>query len=188
MPQGWLQVNRFVTPQNLKCTVSGAKNRAKSNFRKILPVTLTRSRFCEESFFLTQWNQDFMGHRGEGGTAVASGRWPVAREEGCIGDQVTGWSRCSPFAIRSSPDRSGSRTGGWWLATGSYKRTAGSSRRGGLGVSPRIGVCTKRLRPRPLECTKPLANSEWRIAKGELAVGSSQAGKMSHKAPISLCP
>ncbi len=52
MPQGLLQVDRFVTPQNLFCTVSGAINRAKSNFRNILPVTLTVKtlpRFCAEN-------------------------------------------------------------------------------------------------------------------------------------------
>ncbi len=67
MPQGLLQVDRFVTPQNLMCTVSGAINRAKSHGWKILPVTLTHSRFCREKFLVTQWNQDFSYTEGGGG-------------------------------------------------------------------------------------------------------------------------
>jgi hypothetical protein len=66
MPQGLLQVDRFVTPQNLFCTVPGATNPAKSNMRNILPVTLTHSRFCEENFRASQWNQDFSDTQGEG--------------------------------------------------------------------------------------------------------------------------
>ena len=66
MPQGLLQVDRFVTPQNLFCTVSGAINRAKSNLLNILPITPTRSRFCKEEFSSTQWNQDFSDIPGEG--------------------------------------------------------------------------------------------------------------------------
>jgi hypothetical protein len=79
MPQGLLRVDRFITPQKLKCTVSGATHHAKSNFKKILPITPTHSRFCEEKFFLTEWNQDFSDIRGEGGTAVDSGLWVVGR-------------------------------------------------------------------------------------------------------------
>jgi len=81
MPQGLLQVHRFVTPQNLFCTVSGATNRAKSNFWKTLHITLTRSRLCGEKFFLTEWNQDFSDRRGEGGTAVVGCQWSVVRTE-----------------------------------------------------------------------------------------------------------
>jgi hypothetical protein len=36
MPQGLLQVNRFVTPQNLFCSVRGAINQSKSCLCKIL--------------------------------------------------------------------------------------------------------------------------------------------------------
>ena len=80
MPQGLLQVDRFVIPQNLFCTVSGAKNRAKSNFPKILPITLTRSRLCAKTFLFAQWNQDFSHTPGEGDTPVVSCRWSVVRE------------------------------------------------------------------------------------------------------------
>ena len=38
----------------------------KSFAPKILPVSLTRSRFCGEKFFLIEWNQDFRGIPGEG--------------------------------------------------------------------------------------------------------------------------
>ena len=79
MPHGLLQVDRFVTPQNLFCIVSGAINRAKSNHRRILPVTLTRSRFCGAKFFLTQWNQDFSYTQGEGGTPVVGCQWSVVK-------------------------------------------------------------------------------------------------------------
>jgi hypothetical protein len=72
MPQGLLQVDRFVTPKNLKCIVSGARNPAKSNFRRILPITLTHSRFCEENILPTQWNQDFSDIQGEGGTQLSA--------------------------------------------------------------------------------------------------------------------
>ncbi len=54
MPQGLLQVNRFVTPQNLFCTVSDAINRAKSNFRNILPVNPTHSITCSENVISSQ--------------------------------------------------------------------------------------------------------------------------------------
>jgi hypothetical protein len=37
-------------------------------FRRILPVSLTRSRFCGLSFKTTEWFQDFRGIWGEGGT------------------------------------------------------------------------------------------------------------------------
>ena len=139
MPQGWLQVNRFVTPQNLKCTVSGAENRAKSNFRKTLPTTLTRSRFCEESFFLTQWNQDFMGHRGEGGTAVPSGRWSVARRKVALAIKLlVGVAvRLSPFALRQTGAEAELVAGGWRLgATNELQvppAAAGSECHPGLG-------------------------------------------------------
>jgi hypothetical protein len=73
MPQGLLQVDRFVTPKNLFCTVSGATFLAKSNFRNILPITLTHSRFCQEKFFASQWNQDFSDTQGEG-----VWQWPLA--------------------------------------------------------------------------------------------------------------
>ena len=81
MPQGWLQVDRFVTPQNSMCTVSGAKNQAKSNFRKILPVTPTHSRFCEEKFFPAQWNQYFSHTQGEGGISSCQSS-KVGRQNG----------------------------------------------------------------------------------------------------------
>jgi hypothetical protein len=80
MPQGLLQVDGFVTPQILLCTVSGATNPAKCNFRNILPVTPTHSIFCGENFFASQWNQDFSGTQGEGGRAADSGQWLVGEE------------------------------------------------------------------------------------------------------------
>ena len=80
MPQGLLQVDRFVTPQNPSCTVSGAINRAKSNFRKTLPITITHSRLCVGNFFLYQWNQDFGDIQGEGGSPVVGGRLSVVRK------------------------------------------------------------------------------------------------------------
>jgi hypothetical protein len=42
------------------------ENLPKSLFWKILPITLTRSRFYEEKFFPTEWNQDFAGRVREG--------------------------------------------------------------------------------------------------------------------------
>ena len=86
MPQGLLQINRFITPQNLLCTVSGAKNPGKSNRRKILPVTPTRSRFCAAKFSLTQWNQDFSYTPGEGGGSVAGYQWSVVRKVSDVRD------------------------------------------------------------------------------------------------------
>ena len=46
MPQGLLQVDRFVTPQNLMRTVSGAKNRTKSNRQNYVRINLTHSIIC----------------------------------------------------------------------------------------------------------------------------------------------
>lgn len=80
MPQGLLQVDRLVTSQKLLCIVSGAIDRAKSHRCKILAITLTRSRFCAEEFFLTQWNQDFSYTQGGGGVSVVGRQWSVARE------------------------------------------------------------------------------------------------------------
>ncbi len=88
MPQGWLQVDRFVIPQNSTCIVSGAINRAKSNFRNILPLTPTHSRFCAETFFPTQWNQDFSCTRWEGGTSVVGCQLSVVRKP----EDVSKWS------------------------------------------------------------------------------------------------
>jgi len=49
MPQGLLQVDRFVTPQNPFCTVSGAINRAKSNCCNYVPVSHTHSIICAQN-------------------------------------------------------------------------------------------------------------------------------------------
>jgi len=70
MPQGLLQVNHFVTTQNLMRTVSAAINRAKYNRCKALPVTLTRSRFCGASFKIAQWFQYFIHIPGGRGTRL----------------------------------------------------------------------------------------------------------------------
>lgn len=69
MPPGLLQVNRLVTHQNLFCTVSGAINRAKSNFLNILHVSLTRSRFCGVTLKASECFQDFSGITGGRGYA-----------------------------------------------------------------------------------------------------------------------
>lgn len=43
MPSGELLVNRFVTPQNPFCTTFWANRRSKSNVRRLMPISLTRS-------------------------------------------------------------------------------------------------------------------------------------------------
>ena len=47
---------------------------------KILPVTLTRSRFCEGNLLPSQWNQDFRGIPGGGGTPAAHRPRPYSGE------------------------------------------------------------------------------------------------------------
>ena len=58
MPQGLLQVNRFVTPQNSSCTVSGAINRAKSNCPEYFACKSHALNNLRGKFLAAQWNQD----------------------------------------------------------------------------------------------------------------------------------
>jgi hypothetical protein len=104
MPQGLLQVNRFVTPQNLMCTVSGAINRAKSHHFRILPVTITRSRFCGGNFFVTQWNQDFSYTKGEGGRSVVGCQWSVVRRTEDVSQKLLPWRGRKRQVLRCAHD------------------------------------------------------------------------------------
>jgi hypothetical protein len=52
-----------------------------SPYCNILPVTLTRSIFCGETFQPTQWHQYFSDEVGGGGIPVADGRWSVVSRE-----------------------------------------------------------------------------------------------------------
>lgn len=80
MPQGRLQVYRFVTHQNFILHHSLGNCSAKLSLSKILPVTLTRSRFCGATFFLAQWNQDFSDIEGEGVTQwLVVGGWRIEK-------------------------------------------------------------------------------------------------------------
>jgi hypothetical protein len=128
MPQGLLQVNRFVTHQNLMCTVSGATNHAKSNFRNILPVTLTHSRFCEEKFYASQWNQDFRDTDGEGVYQPSVVQPSVMRMEASIHRQLT--LRMPYWCREQAEDASASLGMTPLVGAGGFrrgKRTAGSS-------------------------------------------------------------
>ena len=70
-------VNHF---QNLQC-LHPLKNAAKSFLSNILPVSLTRSRFCRVSFKTSQWFQDFSDRVGGGGVAVVGCQRAVASTE-----------------------------------------------------------------------------------------------------------
>ncbi len=76
-----------------------------SNFNdsKILPVSLTRSRFCGESFSAAQWNQDFTGCLGEGAGQFVSGQRSVVSGESKDPTQAKGWAWMGHRALSSEP-------------------------------------------------------------------------------------
>jgi hypothetical protein len=68
---------RLLTTSEILPPFRSKKIALNSFYWKILPVTLTRSRFCGASCKTTQRFQGFRGMVGEGGTPVVSGWWPV---------------------------------------------------------------------------------------------------------------